>query len=228
MARLAVFATLLLAALVVGLWARPVAPLLNADQWRSDGDVWTPLLFVLVFGVAALLFVPRPALSAAAGAVFSLPVALPVVVLGTVFGAGVAFWLARLLGRDAVGPWLREGRLETLDALSVRRGFTATVVCRLLPLLPYAVVNYGAGVTRVRTVPFLAGTAVGTLPANIAYVTIGSALVVDTASGLVTWLGFAVAVVVLSALAWFGRRRVLPGAASARGWEPLEAESSSP
>lgn len=227
MARLAVFATLLLAALIVGLSARPVAPLLNADQWSSDGDVWTPLLFVLFFGVAALFFVPRPALATAAGVVFSAPVALPVVVVGTVFGAGVAFGLARLLGRDAVEPRLREGRLEALDALFARRGFTATVVCRLLPLLPYAVVNYGAGVTRVRTVPFLAGTAVGTLPANVAYVAIGGALVADTASGLVTWLGLAIAVVVLAVLAWFGRRRVIPGAASARGQKPLEAESSS-
>ncbi|GAB3685437.1 hypothetical protein GCM10027597_35930 [Saccharopolyspora tripterygii] len=226
MVRLALLGVLLLAAGAVALWMRPAAPLLNVEHWRSGGDVWTPLLFVLFFGVAALLFVPRPALAAVAGVVFDLPVALPVVVAGTVFGAGVAFGLARMLGRDAVAPRLNKGRLETLDSLFARRGFTATVVCRLLPLLPYAVINYGAGVTRVRSMAFLAGTAVGTLPANIAYVTVGGALVGVTASNLVIWLGAVVAVIAVVALAWFGRRRLL-SAASMPAEESFQADVSS-
>ncbi len=225
MARLVLFVTLLLAAFVVGLWVLPAAPLWNVEHWRSDGSVWDPLLFVLFFGMAALLFVPRPALAAAAGVVFSVPLALSVVVVGTGLGSGVAFGLARLLGREAVGPRLRRGRLETLDSLFARHGFIATVVCRLLPPLPYAMINYGAGVTRVRTVSFLVGTAVGTLPANVAYVTVGSALVADPASGVLTWMGPILAVVVLAVLAWFGRRHVL--APSTHGGEPANVDTSS-
>lgn len=159
---------------------------------------------MLFFGVAALIFVPRPALAAVAGLLFSTPIALVVVVAGTVFGAGLAFGIARTLGRDALARRLRRGRLNTLDSLFAQRGFMATVLCRLLPVLPYAVVNYGAGVTRMGILPFLAGTAVGTLPANIAYVTAGSVVASGASWTLGSWL--ALGVVAVLGAGWGVRR----------------------
>lgn len=205
--RLGLLGALLLAAILIGLWG-PVGDLLNVERWRGDGGVVTPLLFAAVFGVAALLFVPRPALATAAGALFSVPVALCIVVAGTVLGAGIAFGLARMLGRDAIAPRLGRGRLEVADSLFARHGFTATVVCRLLPLLPFAVINYAAGVTRVRATEFLAGTAVGTLPANVAYVLFGGALVAGADAGMGLALVGVGAVGVLALLAWLASQRM--------------------
>lgn len=205
--RLGLLGALLLAAIPIGLWS-PLGDLLNVERWRGDGGAVTPLLFAAVFGLAALVFVPRPALATAAGALFSVPLALPVVVAGTVLSAGVAFGLARLLGRDAIAPRLGRGRLEVVDSLFARHGFTATVVCRLLPLLPFAVINYAAGVTRVRATAFLSGTAVGTLPANVAYVMFGGALVAGADVGMGRVLVGVGAVVVLAVLAWLARQRM--------------------
>ncbi len=211
--RLAVLVIGLVVALAVGWWLGPDTPLLDIRTWRGESGAWTPLLFVLLFGAAALVFTPRPALSAIAGILFTLPVAVPVVVTGTVLGAGLAFGIARLLGREALAPLLRKGRLGALDSAFARRGFTATVICRLLPVLPYGVVNYGAGVTRVRLLPFLAGTAVGTLPANIAYITAGNALAAGAGWMPAIWLALAVAFVVC---AGWGARRLVHGRSSPR------------
>ncbi|SFT08323.1 TVP38/TMEM64 family protein [Saccharopolyspora flava] len=189
---------LLAAAVGVGLWLVPGTSLLQVESWRS-----APWLFLLFFAVAALVFVPRPALAAVAGTLFSPPIALLVVVAGTVSGAGLAFGIARLLGRDALAPRLRRGRLETLDSLFARRGFTATVLCRLLPVIPYGVINYAAGVTRIRLAPFLAGTAVGTLPANLTYITAGNAL---TSGTWTPFLWLALAAAALLAATWGARR----------------------
>jgi uncharacterized membrane protein YdjX (TVP38/TMEM64 family) len=193
-------------ALVVGLLFG--SELWSVDRWRAERGPWAPLLFVLLFGAAALVFAPRPALSTLAGTLFALPVALPVVVAGTVLGAGLAFGIARLLGREAVAPRLRAGRLQKLDSVFARRGFTATVLCRLLPVLPYGVVNYGAGITRVRPLPFLAGTAVGTFPANLVYVVVGNNLVAGEFWRLVTWLAVALAALVVAG--WLARGLVGP------------------
>lgn len=211
--RLAVLVIGLVVALAVGWLLGPDTPLLDIRTWRGESGAWTPLLFVLLFGAAALVFTPRPALSAIAGILFALPVAVPVVVTGTVLGAGLAFGIARLLGREALAPLLRKGRLSALDSAFARRGFTATVICRLLPVLPYGVVNYGAGVTRVRLLPFLAGTAVGTLPANIAYITAGNALAAGDGWMPAIWLALAVAFVVC---AGWGARRLVHGRPSPR------------
>ncbi|MEV4733019.1 VTT domain-containing protein [Saccharopolyspora sp. NPDC049426] len=202
--RLAVLGIGLAVAIVAGVWLGPDAPLLDIRTWREASTWWTPMLFVLFFGVAALVFAPRPALSTIAGILFAPPVAVLVVVTGTVLGAGLAFGIARLLGRDALAPLLRRGRLNALDSAFARRGFTATVICRLLPILPYGVVNYGAGVTRVRVLHFLAGTAVGTLPANIVYITAGNALAAGAGWMPAIWLGLAVAALV--GAGWLTRR----------------------
>lgn len=63
------------------------------------------------------------------------------------------------------------------------------MICRLLPIVPYGVVNYGAAVTRVRLLPFLAGTAVGTLPA-------GNALAADADWMPMLWIGPSLAILV--------------------------------
>ena len=47
---------------------------------------------------------------------------------------------------------------------------------RLLPPVPFAVVNYGAGLTTVRAGPFLAATALGVLPASVVYASIGGSV----------------------------------------------------
>lgn len=211
--RLAVLLAGLVIALAAGLWLGHAPPLLDVHRWRDEGGPWAPLLFVLFFGVAALVFAPRPALSALAGMLFTLPVALLVVLTGTVLGAGLAFGIARLLGRDAIAPRLRAGRLQKLDSVFAHRGFTATVICRLLPVLPYSVVNYGAGITQVGLVPFLAGTAVGTLPANLVYITAGNALVAGTTWQIMMWLALAAAVLV--AAGWAARTSSL---AKKRAW----------
>ncbi len=222
--RLAVLVIGLAVALAVGWWLGPDTPLLDIRTWRGESSAWRPLLFVLLFGVAALVFTPRPALSAIAGILFTLPVAVPVVVAGTVLGAGLAFGIARLLGREALAPLLRKGRLNALDSAFARRGFTATVICRLLPVLPYGVVNYGAGVTRVRLLPFLAGTAVGTLPANIAYITAGSAL--TAGDGWMPAIWFALAVVALVFVGWLARRLVHARSSPSQGQDCAEGTAS--
>lgn len=206
--RFALIGALVFLILGAALWARQNGSLLALDEWRNATGPWTPLLFVLVFGLLTLFFVPRPALAAAAGVLFSLPVAFPVVVVGTILGAAVAFGLARVLGREPLAPILRRGRLRQLDSFLACRGFVATVLCRLVPIVPFAVVNYTAGITRVRTLPFLAGTAVGTIPANTSYVLFGGALVADSGTSLWLALGLGGVVLIGLVLARIGRKCV--------------------
>lgn len=66
---------------------------------------------------------------------------------------------------------VRVGRFEEHLA---RRGFLAVLIARLIPVVPFAVVNYLAGVTAIRVRVFVVATALGMLPATTAYVALGA------------------------------------------------------
>lgn len=138
---------------------------------RAGG--WAPLWFVGGYAVWSLLPVPKSLATVAAGAAFGLASGSLLAWLGAVLGALVAFAVARGLGRDLVARGLR-GRLAAVDDVLGDRGFVTVLVARLIPVVPFTAVNYGAGVTGVRVLPYLTATMLGMVPGTLAYAALGA------------------------------------------------------
>jgi uncharacterized membrane protein YdjX (TVP38/TMEM64 family) len=139
-----------------------------------DGAGWVaPVVFAVV--LAALTLTPAPATvsSILAGAVFGVPVGLAVVLSGALTGAATGFALARWLGRDAFRR-IDSRRVQQLDTVLQRRGLVAVVGIRLVPMLPFAALNYACGLSGVRARDYLLGTGIGILPGAAAYVMLGA------------------------------------------------------
>jgi uncharacterized membrane protein YdjX (TVP38/TMEM64 family) len=173
---------------------------------RVDAAGWAaPVLFAAVYGALTLTPAPATVLSIGAGLLFGLTGGLAVVMAGAVAGAATAFGLSRTLGRGAVER-VDSDRLRRLDALLRRRGLLAVIGVRLVPLLPFAPLNYACGLTAVRTRDYLAGTAIGIVPAATAYVAIGT---YGTDPGSLPFLLAVAGVALLSlgaaVVAWRGR-----------------------
>jgi uncharacterized membrane protein YdjX (TVP38/TMEM64 family) len=155
--------------------------------------------------LALLAPVPRTALALLTGVLLGFWPGLLVAVTGALLGALLGFGLGRALGRDVLlrlaGP-----RLQRADQLAMDRGFTAVLVARLTPVLPFFLVNYAGGLSGVRLPVYLGATLLGLLPGAVFNVAIGS-----VAGGLGEW-GLAItigpAAVVLAALGlrWWRRR----------------------
>ncbi|MFD0568293.1 TVP38/TMEM64 family protein [Kitasatospora gansuensis] len=90
-------------------------------------------VFLLVYAVATLAFVPKPALNGAAGAVLGTAQGVPVAVAATTLGALLGFWLGRALGRDAVRPLLRGKLAAALDRRLSEHGFRSMLLVRVVP-----------------------------------------------------------------------------------------------
>ena len=205
--RRAVLRATVLTVLLVGL---TLAVLLvgvpDPAQLRDDAaGVGAPLL-VLVYAGLCLLPVPRNVLSVAAGLLLGLRDGLLVALPGALLGAVVAFWIGRLLGREAVERFTG-ARAARVDALLRRRGVTAVLVCRLLPVVPFVGVNYSAGLTAVRFRDYVLGTAVGIVPGAVAYVAVGALGTSPTSWPFVAALA-ALAILSLAGASWYRRRRV--------------------
>lgn len=131
------------------------------------------LAFSVVYALLSLLPLPTTVFTIAAGAVFGLFPGVPIVMLGASLGSVLAFYLGRLLGRDAVQRFTGT-RAEALDTLLARRGFWAVLTARLIPIVPFIALNYLSGLTALRMSAYLPATVVGIVPATLAYVAVGA------------------------------------------------------
>jgi MYXO-CTERM domain-containing protein len=92
-----------------------------------------------------------------------------------------------------------------MDAVLARRGFVAVLGLRLVPLVPFTVLNYAAGLSAVRWSHYIAATALGIVPGTVALVALGA---YGSTPASVPFVSAALGLLVLSALgAWAVRRR---------------------
>lgn len=194
--------TRMLLLLVVVLSVSAVVALLGVperaaiEQRFRGAGVLGGLGFVLLYAALALAPVPKAVLSVAGGAVFGFPVGIALVLLGSLVGASTAFALARLLGRDAVERWAGPS-LARVDDLVRDRGALTMIGLRLVPVVPFTALNYGAGLSAMPVRAFLVGTAVGIAPGTAGYVALG-AYGVDLVNAWTLSVGALLAAVILA------------------------------
>lgn len=184
------------------------APTMSQVHGWTDAAGWAGVfVFVLVYVAFALIPVPKAVLTLAAGALYGVPLGAALALVGATTGAGLAFGAARLLGRDGVTR-LEGRRLAWLDDVLARRGFLTVLGLRLVPLVPYTVLNYGAGLTGVRWRSYLLATILGMSPGATLYATLG-AHSDEPASWpfVLAGAGLAALTVLTAAVSWRRRRR---------------------
>jgi uncharacterized membrane protein YdjX (TVP38/TMEM64 family) len=131
--------------------------------------------FIVVSALLTCALFPGPLLSAASGLLFGTALGTAVSITAATLGAVLAFSIARWVAHDAVEA-LAGRRLRGVQAWIERRGFWAVLYARIAPGVPYTLVNYVAGVTRVRLAAFAAATALGVAPRAFAYTALGGSL----------------------------------------------------
>ncbi|MGE0040022.1 MAG: TVP38/TMEM64 family protein [Vicinamibacterales bacterium] len=134
---------------------------------------WGPVVFILGYGAAAVALVPGSLLTLAAGAVFGLVPGTLYVMAGATLGATLAFLSGRYLARAFVERLLAGNpRLAAVDRAVGREGFRLVLLLRLSPAVPYSLLNYALGLSRVRIGDYVLAS-VGMLPAVVLYVYTG-------------------------------------------------------
>lgn len=142
------------------------------DRVAAAG-MWGVLVFVLLYAALTVTPFPASALTVASGLLFGLVTGALLVIVAATLGAWIAYWLARSLGRGSVAR-IEWSKIRALNAVLERRGLSSVLVVRLIPLFPFGLVNYAAGLSSVRQRDYLIGTAVGIVPGVIGYTALGA------------------------------------------------------
>ena len=147
----------------------------RVEQYIQGLGAMGPIVAVLIYTAATVLFVPGSALSIAAGALFGLRTGFLVAFTGANLGALLAFFLARTYLRDTVVRWA-EGRpkFRAFDRAVAMHGFKMVLLSRLSPAFPFTVLNYLLGLTAIRPGACVIANLLGMLPGAILYIYIGA------------------------------------------------------
>lgn len=182
---------LVVALFFVGRWGADAVPAL-LDRVRDFGP-WAAAVFVAVYAVATVAWVPGSLLTLAGGAIFGLAAGTVYALSGALIGATLAFLVARYLARSAIERRLSGNRkLSAVDEAIEAEGAKVVLLLRLSPVFPFNALNYALGLTGIRLRDFVAASAVGMIPGTFLYVYAGHTAdqVVAAAAGEPRGIGY--------------------------------------
>lgn len=169
-----------------------------------------PLVFVGAMALAPLLCLPILPLVMIAGILFGPWLGLVYSLGGACLGATFAFLLARYLAADWVQRRLAARNAAQLHLLVQTHGWKVVLVLRLLPVFPFAALNYCLGLTGIRLSHYCAATAIGIAPACAACVFFSDSLGQLQNGGAVVPVAVGAAVLLmLAGLGVLGKKTVL-------------------
>ncbi len=166
--------------------------------------LWAPVAYVIILSLLPLLLFPDSVIVIAGGMVFGLAGGTLLTLIGSVIGSGIAFYIARGLGQEFVQKLIRKPQAD-FNQMAEKKGFWLVLMLRLIPLFPFKVVSYSAGLSKVKFKDFTLATTLGSLPGIMVYVNLGDK---STAIGS---QGFYVAIALLIILfigSYFLKKRV--------------------
>lgn len=155
--------------LPIGEWVK------SFTTWIEDLGVAGAFIFIGVYALAALLFLPGAIFTIAAGLVYGIVAGTAVAITGATLGAGLAFLAGRYLFRDRIKKVAgKNKKFGAIDEAIGQQGWKIVGLLRLSPLIPFNVSNYFYGVTAIGFWPYLLASFVGMLPGTLLYAYLGA------------------------------------------------------
>jgi uncharacterized membrane protein YdjX (TVP38/TMEM64 family) len=142
--------------------------------WVKSLGFWGPVAYVLGYAVAAVAFLPGSILTLAAGIVFGLAFGTLWAFVGATLGASLAFLVARYGARSWIERKLEDApKFKAIDRAVAREGFKFVALLRLSPVLPFNLLNYSLGLTKI-SFPQYVLASFAMLPGTLLYVYYGT------------------------------------------------------
>ena len=165
-------ATVILVAVVLLV---PLPTALQLRDWATSLGPWFPVAFLAAHVVVTVFPFPRTAFTLSAGLLFGPLLGIGIALLASTLSAVIALLLVRAAGWQ-LNRLVDHPRVDALNARLQRRSWPTVLSMRMIPLVPFSVLNYAVGTSAIRVLPFTLATVLGLLPGTAAIVVFGDAL----------------------------------------------------
>jgi uncharacterized membrane protein YdjX (TVP38/TMEM64 family) len=141
---------------------------------QSEGALgWC--VFIGLYALCCLLFIPGSILTVAAGAVYGFWGGCALVLVGNGLGSVFSLLITRFFLRE----WMKKRiekhpRLQAVEKAVANDDWKLVFLTRLSPIMPFSLINYSLGLTKISPLRFLLATELGAVPATAVYVYIGT------------------------------------------------------
>ena len=146
-------------------------------DWVSGFGVMAPMAYIFVWAILPIFFFPVPVLALAGGLSFGLVDGTIYTLIGAMVNSSLMFLLANILAKDMVSKYLEDklpdkwwDRFQSADG---KEGFLIVLICRLIPIMPYNVINYVSGLTKIRFSNYFLATLIGIFPGTVIFLNVG-------------------------------------------------------
>ena len=199
----------LLAAAALLTWYLSTAVSPQQIQSALEGlGIWAPLAYMGLFVVLPAFFFPVAVLALAGGLLFGLWKGALYTFIGAVLNCSLMFWMSRHLGRKQIEELIRKKlsmQWQTrLAKLSGRDGFLFLIILRLIPAVPYNLINYAFGLTGMSWGTYILASSIGIIPGTFAFINIGDKVLDVTSPDF--WLAIGLLVLLLLVTTVLGKR----------------------
>ncbi len=170
--------------IVVGIWwlvycqcinLSSLKPAALRDFIQSFGRL-AVLAYIIAYTLNTISIVPPIAgLSLAAGLAFGEVWGAVYLMTGAMIGTSATFMISRYFGRGLIEKMLK-GKFKDLDQKLVQKGFMTILFFRVVPLVPYEVLNYAAGLSRIQFKDYFFATFFGLIPGVVISAFFGGSL----------------------------------------------------
>ena len=168
-------------------------------EFIGEHKIFAPMIYILCFAILPIFFFPVPILAVVAGAAFGLVAGSLYTIVGAMINSLFMFYIARILGADAVARLTKNAKNKYLRALGESGGkFSLILILRLMPLVPYNALNYACGLMNVSVREYVGATFLGIAPATFIMVNLGEQALDMRSNGFILACALMIALIVAS------------------------------
>ena len=180
----------------------------DLQLWLQQMGMWAPIFYILIYSIATICILPSTPLNLTGGAIFGSVWGTVWTSIAAILAAVLSFGFSRTIGRKLVEQKLA-GKWESLDREMYQGGFFYMFAIRLLPLIPYGIVNFAAGLTSIKFRDYFFGTLLGTVPGILPFVMMGAGLTALKQGDVLPMLvALALTGMLIGAATWYRRRNL--------------------
>lgn len=173
-----VFLVLIIGSFFVYEIARDNTDFEEVRQYLSEMGIWAPVIFIAFYTIGTI-FLPSTPFMALAGIFFGFKYGLLYTIIGGLVSSLLVFAISRTLGKNWAESILEHRYMSKLDNYNRKLESGAIfdlIIFRLIPIMPFNVLNILMGVSRIKPRDYLIGTLIGLIPSNLVAVYFGDIL----------------------------------------------------
>lgn len=136
---------------------------------------WGPVIYIILYAVRPLILFPSTILTLAGGFVFGPFLGVLYTIIASNISSTIAYYVGHFFGEGLLKDDGSDGLIQRYARRMRENSFETVMIMRFI-FLPYDAVSYLAGFLRIKFLPFILATALGSIPGTMAFIGFGASI----------------------------------------------------